>query len=430
MRAPEILAGFENGAEAFEDLAAEMSAAFVRITIDQIDDEIQKWLQHLVMVLGIDRCTVGQLDSSDGLLYTSYQWSREGIAPNPARLNVKEVLPWLAGKIMAGELVVLSNVEELPPEAGRDGEFAAHNGTKSNVTVPLRVEDVTIGAVAFDSVRRPYAWSDRTVQRCCLVAEIIGSALERKRAGAEIRRLRNQVREAAAVVMVEEATAALAHQLNQPLGAILSNAQAARHLLAESVPDLAEIKVVLDDIISDNARAVETIRAVRAHFQRSQLKVSLFDPSQLLIDVERIILPDARNRDIDLRVEAPMALPPVLGDRSQLIQAVINLVENAFDATTDAAAGPSVVVVDASEREADRVHIAVRDSGSGIDSRIMPRLFEAFVTTKPEGMGLGLAIARSIIEAHGGRLWATRNPDRGTTMEFYLPTEAARLSER
>jgi signal transduction histidine kinase len=122
-------------------------------------------------------------------------------------------------------------------------------------------------------------------------------------------------------------------------------------------------------------------------------------------------------------------LPAVVGNRTHLIEVLINLVSNAFDSVRESADGPREVEVCARQPETGRVHIAVRDSGKGIDPEIMPRLFDAFFTTKPKGMGMGLAIVRSIVENHGGRLWATRNPDRGATLEFELPVKVSAASK-
>jgi signal transduction histidine kinase len=128
-------------------------------------------------------------------------------------------------------------------------------------------------------------------------------------------------------------------------------------------------------------------------------------------------------KKISLTLDPVASLPPVVGDRTQLMQALINLVLNAFDAVSGENDGPRQVVLSASQPEAGHVRVAIRDSGKGIDPTIMPRLFDAFFTTKQTGMGMGLAIARSIIEKHSGRLWATQNGDRGATMQFVLPTE-------
>jgi signal transduction histidine kinase len=128
-------------------------------------------------------------------------------------------------------------------------------------------------------------------------------------------------------------------------------------------------------------------------------------------------------KGISLRLELPDSLPAVVGQRTQLMQVLLNLILNAFDAVCENDGAKREVEVRADCDEAGRVHVAVRDSGKGIDPRNMPRLFHAFFTTKPKGIGLGLAIARSIVENHGGRLWAAQNPERGATLEFDLPAQ-------
>jgi signal transduction histidine kinase len=220
-------------------------------------------------------------------------------------------------------------------------------------------------------------------------------------------------------------TAALAHELNQPLTAILSNAQAAYHMLGAQKPNLKEVTVAIDDIIRDNSRAVDTIRNVRALFQRNVIDIAPVDLEEILHDVNRIVRADAALRGVTIHLDVAAPLPPVVGNRAQLIRALMNLILNAFEAMCENDDRGRLVEISARQRESGRVHVAVRDSGKGIDLEIMPRLFDAFFTTKPKGMGMGLAIVHSIIENHGGRLWATRNLDRGATMEFELPVDPA-----
>ena len=216
-------------------------------------------------------------------------------------------------------------------------------------------------------------------------------------------------------------TVALAHEMSQPLTAILLNAESAQKLLESPSPDLEEVRAVIDDIVRDDERALDTVRIVRATFQREAIKMSRINLVELLSDVCHMVSSDAANREVRVRLDLPPTLPTVIGNKTQLVQVVINLIINAFEAVAENDANEREVEISASESNPGRVSVSVCDSGKGIDPEIMPRLFEAFFTTKPTGMGMGLAIASFIVMKHGGRLWARQNPNRGATMIFELP---------
>jgi signal transduction histidine kinase/integral membrane sensor domain MASE1 len=243
---------------------------------------------------------------------------------------------------------------------------------------------------------------------------------ERKRAELDAQRSRQELAHVTRVSAMGELTASLAHELNQPLTGILSNAQAARLLLDGAKPDLDELRSILRDIIDDDRRAADVIQRMRDLLRKGESEMSSLDLNTLARDVRRLLGSDTVIRDVNITLDLDAGPTVVIGDRVQLEQVLLNLLLNAMEALTEKAGGDRMVVVRTRASDGQSVLVSVEDSGPGLRRGTQQMVFEPFYTTKRTGMGMGLAITRSIIEAHGGTIWAENN-GRGATFHFRLP---------
>jgi C4-dicarboxylate-specific signal transduction histidine kinase len=221
----------------------------------------------------------------------------------------------------------------------------------------------------------------------------------------------------------------IAHEVNQPLAAVTTNGSACLRWLAGEPPNLDEARECLRRIIRQGNRASEVIARIRALVKKSVLAKARLDLSETIQEVLAMTNTEARRHRVSVRTELAARLPAVRGDRVQLQQVVLNLVMNGIEAMKVVTDRPRELLISSQPHESSKVLVAVQDSGIGLDPQGMERLFEAFYTTKPEGMGMGLSISRSIIEAHGGRLWPAANGDCGATFQFTLPTEDGDLHD-
>jgi two-component system, LuxR family, sensor kinase FixL len=252
----------------------------------------------------------------------------------------------------------------------------------------------------------------------------------RRQAEEEVQREREQLAHVLRVTTLGELAGSLAHELNQPLAAILSNAQASRRLLEAGNPDVADVREALADIGADAKRASEVIRRLRALFRRDHPERQRVDVHQLIRDVADLLRTDLHRKRVTLVYALADHVPPIAGDAVQLQQVVLNLLVNAGEALAEQVDGPRDIIITTSCRDGGRVKLAIRDSGAGVKEGDLERIFQHFVSTKPGGLGMGLAISRSIVQSHGGRIWATANADRGLTLHVELPAEAAEAPGR
>jgi PAS domain S-box-containing protein len=252
---------------------------------------------------------------------------------------------------------------------------------------------------------------------------LVRDITDRKRAQAERERLRQLEAELAhmnRVSMMGELAASIAHELNQPLSGVVVNGNACLRWLAGESPNLEEARENARRIVRDGKRAGDIIGRIRALATKTATAMARLDMNETVQEVIALAQTEVRRNGVTLRTELADDLSPVLGDRVQLQQVVLNLVMNAVEAMSTVGERPRELAIRTQNDDADLVRITVQDSGIGLDPQSMERIFDAFYTTKSGGMGMGLSISRSIVQNHGGRLWAVANDGPGTTLQFTL----------
>ena len=240
------------------------------------------------------------------------------------------------------------------------------------------------------------------------------SIIERQRAQAELARVNR-------VATVGQLTASIAHEINQPITAAALNADAALNFLDANPPNVEKARQILTQIADDSRRAGTIVHRIRAMFKKTLPRKDRFDINEAILDVIALTQSEVLRHGVSLRTQLAEELPPIAGERIQLQQVLMNLILNAVEAMTALDRGARELQISTSTHPAGSVLVVIRDSGPGLDPTSVDRVFQPFYTTKSDGMGMGLAICRSIVEAHGGRLWATSNEPQGATFQFAIP---------
>ena len=358
------------------------------------------------MTLAVDAADLGIWirDLARNEIWASHKW-RElfGFAPS-VPLDFNAILQRLHPDDREG----LRQVHAMP--------FAGADGGNYQIEYRLTLPDGATrwissqGRVEFDATGQPIL--------------IRGAALDvttRKQTEQETLVLRQEIAHAGRVSMMGQLASGLAHEINQPLASILRNAEAAELFLQHPSPDLDEIRAILSDIRSDDERAGHVIDRMRGLLKRKALDTEPLDVSALVDDVAALVRIDAATRQVKLDVDVPASLPHARGDRVQIQQVLLNLILNGMDAVHGTRLEDRRVNVTARLDGAQLIEIAVGDAGHGIPADRLARIFDPFFTTKPNGMGIGLAVSRTIVEAHSGRLWAENRNGGGAAFRFTLP---------
>ena len=312
-----------------------------------------------------------------------------------------------------GDLRVYANQKD----QDRVSDLMRTRGYVREYELDMRRKDGTVlrGVLAAESV-------EVAGQPCVIL--MVRDITERQRAEREIATQRSELAHLGRVALLGELSGALAHELNQPLAAILANARAAQRMLSREPLDIPEFRAILDDIVSDDRRAGAVIQRVRALIRKDEQELHPVAANDLVADVLELAHSDLIQRAVIVSTRLAPSLPEVAADRVQLQQVLLNLIVNACDAMMDNAPGDRLLIITTAVR-GSAVRLSITDSGTGIATEPIDEVFNPFVTSKRNGLGLGLAICRSIVDTHGGRMWAVNNRERGATFHVLLPEAVA-----
>jgi two-component system, LuxR family, sensor kinase FixL len=364
-------------------------------------------LRNQAQLLDLTHDTIFVRDMNDVITYWNrgaeelYGWPRTAALRQVSHRLIQTQFPDAREKVMAQLL-----------RTGRwEGELVRTRRDGTEVTVASR------WSLHRDERGRPTA-----------ILETNTDVTERKRADEALAKAQAELAHVTRVATLGELTASIAHEVNQPLAGIVTHGEACLRWIGRDVPQLDEVKHAVERMISDGRRASEVVRRLRALSRKGDMHRTPLNLNDVIEDALPLVQREVSNHRVSLALGLAGTLPMVLGDRVQLQQVIINLLVNAIQAMAPLAERPRELVIWTQQHETDQVLVAVQDSGPGIDSETESRLFNAFFTTKSDGMGMGLSICRSIIEAHGGRVWASRNAGAGATFQFSLPSHRKELS--
>lgn len=399
-------------------LVADISTGFANLSGDRLDAQITSSLEQLGRALGTEDCAIWVLRGPDGRSRRMFGWPEKIDGAIEGSLLEESLLTWARPQLDQGQEVQINDVSDRPIRS----HTAPAQAVASFLLLPLRADGEVIGVLTLSHAFSP-AWSAHVLGDLRTIGEIIATASVRKRTDASMRRQLETLAHVNRVASLGELAASLAHELNQPLAAILSNAEVAQQLLALPEPPLHDLREIVSDLIADDERAGEIIRNMRSMLRKVETDAVPVDVNGVATAITRLLAHDAQLRGGSLEVELGAHLPTVTIDATQLTQVVLNLVVNAVDAMAAVRVRRPVSLRTLATDGG--VTIEVRDHGPGINPDHLPRLFEPFFTTKPEGLGVGLAISRSILEAAGGRIRAENAVDGGARFLVWLPASRA-----
>jgi signal transduction histidine kinase len=297
---------------------------------------------------------------------------------------------------------------------------AVNAGYRTGLFVPLLKDNEIIGLITLGR-KQVQPFTDKEIFLFTDFAAQATIALESTRRERQYREMQSELAHANRVATVGQLTASIAHEIKQPIATARNNARAAMNFLDKSPPDVAEVREALACIVNDTDRISDVVDRIGSLIKKAPARKEAVDLNAAILEVTALTRSEAIKTGVTVGTHLADELPRIQGDRVQLQQVMLNLIVNAIQAMSGVEDGNRDLHISTVSIEPEGVCVAVRDTGHGLRPESLPRLFEPFYTTKPDGMGMGLSICRSIIEAHGGRLWATRCEPRGALFQFTIP---------
>ena len=390
-----------------------------------------KILQTVCEFLLWDLGALWNLDQEAGVLRCVEVWHKESVEVPQFEASSREST-FMPGIGLPGR-VWSSHEPAYIPDVVHDANFprasiAAREGLHAASAFPILLGGEALGVMEFFSheIRQP---EQELLNMMATLGSQIGQFIERRRAEDALRHAQAELTHVTRVATLGEMTASIAHEINQPLSAVVNSASACLRWL--EAQKLDEARRSVSRVIAEGHRAGEIIARIRSLAKKAPPEKDWLNINETIREVIALARSEVQRNGValDTRLSDDVHyVPLIFADRIQLQQVILNLIINAIEAMSGAADGPRELLIRSGIAESQRVLVAVRDSGPGLDPKSLDRLFDAFYTTKPQGLGMGLAICRSIIDAHGGRLWATANDDRGATFQFTLPIGSTRVA--
>jgi len=400
----------------FAGFVADFMSSLMSASGEEVDRDIRDGLERLAHEAGVERGSFARFSDGAESLTVTHSFGTPAI-PTPREGDLR----WYLDQLRRGQCPVLTRLPgDLPAQASGERQAFRALGIRSHVAVPICRAGRPWGVIGLASSRQPHPWTADDMHRIRVAGEIIVTVVLRQEMEETTRHLRDELTHVARVAALGDLTVAITHELNQPLTAIRANAQATKRLLAHGVRR-DELEEVLDDIAHDSKRAADLIVRLANLFKRRELEKLPVDVNQVVRDFQVIADTETRRAGARLVLRLLPGLPQIMADAVQLQQVLLNLVRNAAEAMAGIAPAAREVQITTVATSPREVTVSVEDSGPTIADTVFERLFSPFYTTKADGLGMGLAISRSIVEAHAGRLWAERRSAGGLLMRFTLP---------